>query len=104
MDDRVTLRAAESADEGGGTRLIAELRRRRLREGYDRLSVLTHPPQYFIHFGFSIVPHLWMQEEVFTDCVSDAKSRRCGQVAMVVPRKSNEASELDEATAVLHYA
>ena len=33
--------------------------------------------------GFSIVPHLWVQEKVFTDCVSCPKFRTCGQFAMV---------------------
>jgi amino-acid N-acetyltransferase len=90
--------------QGVGTRLIAELRLRGLRDGYDRLSVLTHAPHYFINFGFSIVPHLWLQEKVFTDCVSCPKFRSCGQVAMVVPLVSVAPSAQDEPTAVLEYA
>jgi hypothetical protein len=35
--------------------------------------------------GFSIVPHLWLTEKVFTDCVKCPQFRRCGQYAMVVP-------------------
>jgi amino-acid N-acetyltransferase len=95
---------ASARGRGVGTRLIAELRLRGLREGYERLSVLTHAPHYFINFGFSIVPHLWMQEKVFTDCVSCPKFRTCGQVAMVVALETAEASERDEPAAVLHYA
>ena len=40
---------------------------------------------YFIHMGFSIVPHLWLTEKVFTDCVKCPQFRQCGQYAMVVP-------------------
>ena len=35
--------------------------------------------------GFSIVPHLWLTEKVFTDCVKCPQFRHCGQYAMVVP-------------------
>ena len=34
--------------------------------------------------GFSIVPHLWLTEKIFTDCVKCPLFRRCGQFAMVV--------------------
>ena len=74
------------------------------RAGYERLSVLTHAPEYFINFGFSIVPHLWVQEKVFTDCVNCPKFRTCGQFAMVVPLETSDTSDRDEAAAVLHFA
>jgi hypothetical protein len=35
--------------------------------------------------GFSIVPHLWLTEKVFIDCVKCPQFRQCGQYAMVVP-------------------
>ena len=44
-----------------------------------------HAPGYFIHMGFSIVPHLWLAEKVFADCVKCPQFRQCGQYAMVVP-------------------
>jgi amino-acid N-acetyltransferase len=66
--------------------------------------VLTHAPEYFLNFGFSIVPHLWVQAKVFTDCVNCPKFRSCGQLAMVVPLEPWPASRQDEAAAVLHYA
>lgn len=87
-----------------GAQLIAELRRRARRAGYERLCVLTHAPEYFINFGFSIVPHLWLREKVFTDCVNCPRFRTCGQFAMVVPLETAEASHRDEAAAVLHCA
>jgi amino-acid N-acetyltransferase len=75
-----------SARGGGiGAQIVEELRRRARREGFDRLCAFTHRPGYFIHLGFSIVPHLWLTEKVFTDCVKCPLFRRCGQYAMVVP-------------------
>jgi amino-acid N-acetyltransferase len=69
---------------GVGRLLVEELRRRARLEGFGRLCAFTHRPAYFIHLGFSIVPHLWLSEKVFTDCVSCPRFRRCGQYAMVV--------------------
>ncbi len=71
--------------QGIGTRLVSEMRRRAQAAGYDQLCVMTHAPDYFANLGFSIVPHLWVQEKVFTDCVRCPKFRSCGQFAMVVP-------------------
>ena len=79
--------AVDSRDRssGIGTQLVDELRRRARREGYEKLCAFTHTPGYFIHMGFSIVPHLWITEKVFTDCVKCPLFRQCGQYAMVVP-------------------
>ena len=52
---------------------------------FEKLCAFTHAPGYFIHMGFSIVPHLWLTEKVFTDCVKCPQFRQCGQYAMVVP-------------------
>lgn len=68
-----------------GTQLVADLRRRAQAAGYDQLCVMTHAPEYFANLGFSMVPHLWVQEKVFTDCVRCPKFRTCGQYAMIVP-------------------
>ena len=66
-----------------GVAIVDELRRRARREGFEKLCAFTHAPGYFIHMGFSIVPHLWMQEKISTDCVKCEHFRRCGQYAMV---------------------
>ena len=68
-----------------GVTIVDELRRRARREGFEKLCAFTHAPGYFIHMGFSIVPHLWLTEKVFTDCVKCPQFRHCGQYAMVVP-------------------
>lgn len=70
---------------GVGTLLVGELRQRARRDGFEKLCAFTHAPAYFIHMGFSIVPHLWLTEKIFTDCVKCPLFRRCGQFAMVVP-------------------
>ena len=68
-----------------GVAIVDELRLRARREGYEKMCAFTHAPRYFIHMGFSIVPHLWLTEKVFTDCVKCPQFRQCGQYAMVVP-------------------
>lgn len=68
---------------GVGTMLVDELRRRARREGFDKLCAFTHAPGYFMPMGFSIVPHLWMPEKIFTDCVKCPRFRQCGQYAMM---------------------
>jgi amino-acid N-acetyltransferase len=79
--------AVDSAARGSrvGVMMVDELRLRARREGYEKLCAFTHAPRYFIHMGFSIVPHLWLTEKVFTDCVKCPQFRQCGQYAMVVP-------------------
>ncbi|OFW26181.1 MAG: hypothetical protein A3H97_15630 [Acidobacteria bacterium RIFCSPLOWO2_02_FULL_65_29] len=69
---------------GVGTMLVEELRRQARRRGFEKLCAFTHRPGYFIQLGFSIVPHLWLSEKVFTDCVKCPLFRRCGQYAMEV--------------------
>ena len=68
-----------------GVKIVDELRRRARREGYEKLCAFTHAPGYFIHMGFSIVPHLWLPEKISADCVSCARFHRCGKYAMVAP-------------------
>jgi amino-acid N-acetyltransferase len=76
---------ASARKSGVGTMLVEELRQRARRDGYDKLCAFTHAPAYFIQMGFSIVPHLWLSEKIFTDCVKCPIFRRCGQFAMVLP-------------------
>jgi hypothetical protein len=54
--------------------------------------------------GFSIVPHLWLPEKIFTDCVKCPLFRQCGQYAMLLPldASSSEAVDRDSADAVRH--
>ena len=79
--------AVDAKTRGGriGVMIVDELRRRARREGFERLCAFTHAPGYFMPMDFSIVPHLWLTEKVFTDCVKCPQFRQCGQYAMVVP-------------------
>ena len=70
---------------GVGSRIVDELRARAHRDGNDRLCAFPHAPGYFMPMGFSIVPHLWVTEKVYTDCVKCPLFRRCNQYAMVLP-------------------
>jgi amino-acid N-acetyltransferase len=82
--------AVDTSARGGrvGVMIVDELRRRARREGFEKLCAFTHAPSYFIHMGFSIVPHLWLTEKIYTDCVKCPHFRQCGQYAMVVPLDS----------------
>ena len=75
------------------------------REGYDKLCAFTHAPGYFIQMGFSIVPHLWIPEKIFTDCVKCPLFRQCGQYAMVLPLDSiADSVDSDAQTLVARHA
>jgi len=78
----------DARGEHVGVMIVDELRRRARREGFEKLCAFTHVPSYFIHMGFSIVPHLWLTEKIYTDCVKCPHFRQCGQYAMVVPLDS----------------
>lgn len=80
-----SLAVDPSARAGGvGRMLVDELRRLARRGGFERLCAFTATPGYFSRMGFSIVPHLWLREKIFTDCVGCALFRRCGKYAMMV--------------------
>ena len=68
---------------GVGRRLIDELLHRASMAGFDRLCAFTHSPGYFVHLGFSIVPHAWLPEKIVTDCHACRHFRRCGQYGVV---------------------
>jgi amino-acid N-acetyltransferase len=95
---------ASARHQGVGSQLVTELRRRARGAGYEQLCVLTHAPEYFTTFGFSIVPHLWVPEKIFTDCVHCPKFRACGQFAMVLPLEAPADSPADRHTIALQVA
>jgi len=73
---------ASVRDLGVGATIVEEIRKRARRGGYEKLCAFTHAPGYFSRLGFSIVPHLWISEKIFADCVKCPLFRRCGQYAM----------------------
>jgi len=69
---------------GVGNRMAEALAVRARREGFDRLCAFAHDPKFFVHRGFSIVPHTWLPEKIAHDCVSCPLFRNCGQYAIVL--------------------
>jgi amino-acid N-acetyltransferase len=68
---------------GLGRQIIDELLRRATDAGFSKLCAFTHAPGFFVHLGFSIVPHVWVPEKIVTDCHSCVHFRQCGQYAVV---------------------
>jgi amino-acid N-acetyltransferase len=68
---------------GLSRRIVDELLRRATVAGFSKLCAFTHSPRYFVHLGFSIVPHVWLSEKIVTDCRTCAHFRRCGQYAVM---------------------
>ena len=68
---------------GVGRRIVNELVVRATASGFEKLCAFAHTPAYFVHLGFSIVPHEWVPEKIVTDCHSCSQVRRCGQYAVV---------------------
>jgi amino-acid N-acetyltransferase len=73
----------EARSLGVGRRLIETLFERAQASGFEKLCAFTHSPGYFVHLGFSIVPHVWLPEKVATDCHGCYHFRRCGQHAVL---------------------
>jgi amino-acid N-acetyltransferase len=98
--------AARERGCGVGAQLVDELRHRARLEGFHKLCAFTHAPGYFSQMGFSIVPHLWLSEKIFTDCVKCPQFRRCGQYAMVAPLEETggAAAERVQVAAAPRYA
>jgi len=74
----------EARTLGAGARMVEELAYRARRDGYIRLTAFAHDPAFFVHRGFSIVPHTWVPEKIAHDCVSCPLFRNCGQYAIVL--------------------
>lgn len=70
---------------GIGRQLVRELERRALASGFETLTAFTHTPGYFVHLGFSIVPHTWVPEKIEADCRTCPQFRGCGQYAVMRP-------------------
>jgi N-acetylglutamate synthase-like GNAT family acetyltransferase len=73
----------EARGRGLGRRIVDELVRRAEAAGFDKVCAFSHAPGYFVHLGFSIVPHEWLPEKIVTDCHACGQFRRCGQYAVV---------------------
>ena len=83
VEVRSMVVAREARGGGLGRRIVHELVRRATAAGFEKVCAFTHSPGYFVHLGFSIVPHAWLPEKILTDCHSCSQFRRCGQYAVV---------------------
>lgn len=68
---------------GLGADIVDQLVHRATAAGFDTLCAFSHAPSYFVQFGFSIVPHVWLPEKIVTDCHTCPQFRRCGQYPLV---------------------
>lgn len=75
----------EARSLGVGRRLIDTLFQRATERGFLKLCAFTHAPGYFLHLGFSIVPHQWLPEKIDTDCRGCRQFGSCGQQAVMRP-------------------
>jgi N-acetylglutamate synthase-like GNAT family acetyltransferase len=75
--------SSEARGRGVGRSIVDELVHRTAIAGFDKLCAFTHSPAYFVHLGFSIVPHAWLPEKIVTDCHACRQFRQCGQYAVV---------------------
>lgn len=75
--------SAEARKLGAGARMVEALNARARVEGYRRLVAFAHNPGFFVHRGFSIVPHTWVPEKIAHDCISCPMFRNCGQYAVI---------------------
>jgi N-acetylglutamate synthase-like GNAT family acetyltransferase len=73
----------EARSRGVGRRIVNELVQRATAAGFEKVCAFTHSPGYFVHLGFSIVPHAWLPEKIVSDCHACSQFRRCGQYAVV---------------------
>ena len=69
---------------GLGQQMVEALSARARGEGYEKLCAFAHEPRFFVHRGFSIVPHTWVPEKIAHDCNSCPLFRNCGQYAIVL--------------------
>jgi N-acetylglutamate synthase-like GNAT family acetyltransferase len=81
---------------GVGVRMVEALAARARAEGFARLCAFAHDPAFFVHRGFSIVPHTWVPEKIAHDCFSCPLFRNCGQYAIVMEldRTSERSSQM----------
>jgi N-acetylglutamate synthase-like GNAT family acetyltransferase len=79
---------------GIGRQLVHELERRALVSEFETLTAFTHTPGYFVHLGFSIVPHTWLPEKIEADCRTCSQFRRCGQYAVMLPLIRTQATRV----------
>jgi N-acetylglutamate synthase-like GNAT family acetyltransferase len=86
---------------GLGQQMVEALSSRARGEGYEKLCAFAHEPRFFVHRGFSIVPHTWVPEKIAHDCNSCPLFRNCGQYAIVLDLDRSAAVPLNRRRTVV---
>ncbi len=76
--------SSEARNLGLGVKMVEALSSTARIQGYTRLTAFAHDPAFFVHRGFSIVPHTWVPEKIAHDCTACPLFRNCGQYAVVM--------------------
>ena len=75
--------SARARKLGVGQAMVNDLSKRAIADGFKKLCAFAHAPGYFVHMGFSIIPHTWLPEKIEKDCRSCTQFRTCGQYAVI---------------------
>jgi amino-acid N-acetyltransferase len=76
--------SGDARNLGLGVKMVEALSSTARSMGYTRLTAFAHDPAFFVHRGFSIVPHTWVPEKIAHDCTTCPLFRNCGQYAVVM--------------------
>ena len=76
--------SAEARRIGLGEQMVEALAAKARVDGYARLCAFAHDPAFFVHRGFSIVPHTWVPEKIAHDCTACPLFRNCGQYGVIM--------------------
>ena len=76
--------SAEARRMGLGEQMVEALAAKARVDGYARLCAFAHDPAFFVHRGFSIVPHTWVPEKIAHDCTACPLFRNCGQYGVIM--------------------
>jgi amino-acid N-acetyltransferase len=76
--------SSEARRLGLGVKMVEALSSTARAQGHNRLCAFAHDPAFFVHRGFSIVPHTWVPEKIAHDCTACPLFRNCGQYAVVM--------------------
>jgi len=74
--------SSDARNLGLGVKMVEALSSTARAMGYTRLTAFAHDPAFFVHRGFSIVPHTWVPEKIAHDCTACPLFRNCGQYAV----------------------
>lgn len=92
--------SSEARNLGLGVKMVEALSTAARIQGYTRLTAFAHDPAFFVHRGFSIVPHTWVPEKIAHDCIVCPLFRNCGQYAVVMDLESSASLRANVRTSV----